>query len=154
MAAAKKRVIEKTTPEKLTAIEKKGRVVVEDVQPEKLSDWIIYLWFSKHTAVYYAAARAEGQIWGSGFKAEKEKLKDTDTKTHWKARKSAVVAVNNTLNVLEMYGKKVLDSKGNIDGKKVRDQERLHSWFQALRKIRKFPIVEITEQEAKNMKLI
>jgi len=47
-----------------------------------------------------------------------------------------------------------LDSKGNIDGKKVRDQERLHSWFQALRKIRKFPIVEITEQEAKIMKLI
>jgi len=150
------RKIEKTKPEKLISTETKGRVYVEDKFPEDIKDWVIYLWVDKHVGVYFAVSKVQGQMYGQGWKIEKGislDKKDTEARRYWEARRNAVTCVENTLNVLDMYGKKATDGKGEINWKQVQYQERLHSWHGALRKPRKFSIIEITPQEANKMKL-
>jgi len=148
----KSRHIEKTPAEILHPIEKKQRVVIEDTAPSQVKEWVIYLW--RDDDKYFACAKVKGQLYGQGWKIEKDILnKDSESREHWQARRNAVVPVDNTLNVLAMYDRKATDSNGNIVWKQVQFQERLHSWFRALRKTRKFPIVEITAQEAFKMKL-
>jgi len=146
----------KLKEENIHPIEKKGRVFIEKNSPlqmKKVKEWIIYLW--RDGDKYFAAAKIGGNVYGQGWEIEKDLInKESEARRFWQARKNAIVPVENTLNVLEMYGSKVTDSQGNIEWDCVQHQERLHSWFGALRKPRKFPIVEITSKEAFQFKLI
>lgn len=144
---------EKLPEEKISSIEKKKRIVIEDAKPKQIKEWVIYLW--RDDDIYYATSKVRGQLYGQGFRIEKDpEHKDTEKRRFWLARRNAVTFVENTLNALHLYGKKATNQGGNIDWEQLKYQERLHAWFSALRKTRKFPIVEITPSEAFKMKLI
>jgi len=123
------------------------------MKKEPFKEWTIYLW--QDGSKVYAASKVKGQVYGYGWKIEqdKERKEDTPKKILYQAKRNAVTNVNNTLNVLDMYGTKVVDSDGNIDPEKVSEQERIHAYYGALRKTRKFPIIEITNKEAFSYKL-
>ena len=144
---------EKVKAEKIHPVEKVDRVVVEDAKINRVKDWIIYLW--RDNDIYYAAAKVRGQLYGHGWKIETDVLKkDSESRGFWQARRNAVIPVDNLLNALKMYGKGVLNSDGNIEWDRMKEKEKIHSWFGSLHKIRKFPIMEITPDQARKYKLI
>jgi len=148
----------KVPEEKLNILETRNRSVFEispnSIIPQEVREWVIYLWLEDDT--YFAAAKIKGGLYGQGRSIGKDIIKenkDTLKRRYWLARRNAIASIENTLNVLSMYGSKVIDSHGDIDPKLVQAQERLHSWFSALPKTRKFPIIELTPDEALKMKL-
>jgi len=119
----------------------------------------IYFW--EHDGKHFAASPVmtkDGLKEVYRFSFEKEK----DKKQNFLAKSQLRKVMNNTLNAINWYGKKVLDDKGNIDLEKFK-QLTIVSGYQAaknkvdidvLYKILKFPEKKITFQKARELNLI
>jgi len=126
-----------------------------------IKPWTIYLW--RNGDKYEGASpivTKDGvkEIFCVGWEIESEPLNKRNEDKHqaWRAKVKVKNLLNNTLNVINWYGKKVLDSKGNIDTEKLKGLEATTA-LQAVQqkvdmddlyKIRKFPTKDITIKEA------
>ncbi len=122
----------------------------------------IYSW--KAEDVYYAAAVAKlkdgTQLYGKGWRIEspmeKFGFKDNPSMNERRAKRFAITDVNNTLNVLKLYGKGILE-KGDVDPQKVKNMERLAFSstlnFNQRFELVKFPKRDITFKEARELGL-
>ena len=128
---------------------------------KEIKSWTIYLW--RNGDVYEGAAPVvtkDGikEIYCQGWEIEKvpDARLNEDRHQEWRAKINVKNLLNNTLNVINWYGKKVLDNRGEIDTEKLRALEA-QTAFQAVKnnvdmedlyKILKFPTKVITVQEA------
>ncbi len=126
-----------------------------------IKPWTIYLWRNGDKiegACPIVTKDGIKEIYRSGWEIEEdpEATKNEDSHKEWRAKNRVKELLNNTMNVLNWYGKKVLDDKGNVDKEKFDQIERLTA-FQAVKnnvdmedlyKIKKFPVEEITNEEA------
>jgi hypothetical protein len=91
----------------------------------EIKPWTIYLWRNgdKYEGASPVVTR-DGikQIYCHGWEIEKDPdvKRNEDKHQAWRAKIKVKNLLNNTLNVLNWYGKKVLDDKGNIDEIKLR----------------------------------
>jgi hypothetical protein len=122
----------------------------------KIKPNTVYVW--RDGDVYYAAAKVvfDGyqHIYGYGWKVERPFWSETlsETVPIQRARHSAITVVQNTLNAIRLYGKNVLDLKGNVIWKNVEASERtaaeLVPDFRTRYRVIKYPHEDITLQEA------
>lgn len=93
------------------------------MEKKKPEPWTIYLW--RRGDKIEGASEALGNTYRQGWDIEvdKEVKRNEDRHKEWRAKVHTKNMLNNTLNVLRWYGKKVLDSKGNIDVEKLRGYE-------------------------------
>ena len=140
--------------------------------------FIIFLW--RNCNAIEGASRVKtldgiDEVYRHGWMIEKEDKakRNEDKHREWRARVKTKNLLNNTLNVLNWYGRKVLDDRGNVSKEKYNGLE-LNLAFEIARKnesirrknliqkknlplldmndikkIRKFPVKNITIQEAK-----
>ena len=126
-----------------------------------LKPWTIYIW--QNGDVVEAASPVvtkDGikEIYCQGWEIEPNTNQRNNEERHrvWRAKIKAKNMLNNTLNMLNWYGKKCLDWNGNVDTEKVRALEtdtamraqRMKLTMEDLYKIQKFPKKEITVDEA------
>lgn len=137
-------------------------------KPKLIADaWTIYLWQNGNK--YEGASpivTIDGikEIYCFGWEIEKDLKAQRNELKHqtWRAKVKVKNLLNNTLNVINWYGKKVLDAKGNIDIAKYQAAEANTALLAVkqgidmadLYQIKKFPIKEITLKEAKDFKFI
>lgn len=137
-------------------------------KPEKqIKSWTIYLWQNEDK--YEGAAPIVTKdgvkaVYCFGWKIEKEPDVKRNENKHqiWRAKIKVKNLLNNTLNVLNWYGKQVLDRTGNIDQDKYLSLEAQAAFrcsqvganIEDAYPIRKFPTKEITPQQAKEYKFI
>ena len=126
-----------------------------------IKPWTIYLWRNvdkMEGASPVVTKDGIKDIFCAGWEIEPDpeaKLNE-DRHKEWRARVKVKNLLNNTLNVLNWYGKKALDDKGNIDTDKLKGLEANTALLAVnqkvdmddLYKIRKFPTKDITIQEA------
>jgi len=129
----------------------------------EISPWTIYLWRNgdkMEGASPVVTKDGIKEIYRQGWEIEvvPDVKRNEDKHRAWRAKVNIKKLLNNTLNVINWYGKKVLDRKGNIDVGKLRELEA-QTAFQAVKngvdmddlyKIRKFPIKEITYEQARD----
>lgn len=89
----------------------------------KLKTFTIYIWRNgKNMEGAAPVVTNDGikDIYRAGWKIEKdpEAQKNKEQHQQWRARINVKRLINNTLNVINWYGKKVLDKNGNVDTKK------------------------------------
>lgn len=134
-------------------------------KPE-LKSWIIYLWRNGDVMEGASAVVTRDElkeIYQHGWEIEKVPEAQLNQEKHqvFRAKVKVKNLLNNTLNVINWYGKKVLDSRGEIDTEKLRCLEA-NTAMQAVKnkvsmedlyKIRKFPQKEITVDEAVSLGL-
>jgi hypothetical protein len=144
-----------------------------------IKPWTIYLWrrgSNMEGASPVITKDGIKQIYCQGWEIEKvpDAKRNEDKHQAWRAKVNVKNMLNNTLNVLNWYGKKVVDSEGNIDpmklahlevqsatklakenlriadlNKKLPKGQKLNEFdLNDVYKIIKFPVKEITEQEA------
>lgn len=127
----------------------------------EIKPWTIYLWRNgdkMEGASPVVTRDGIKEIYCHGWEIEKvpDAKRNEDKHQAWRAKVNVKNLLNNTLNVLNWYGKKVLDDQGNIDTEKLRTMEALNA-MQAVKQnvdlndlyqIRKFPIKDITVKEA------
>jgi len=144
------------------------------MKKERPEPWMIYIW--QRDDKIEGAAEALGETYRHGWEIELdiEVKRNEDRHKIWRAKVRTKNMLNNTLNVLRWYGKKVLDSKGNIDVEKLRHLEAEVAYKLADRNITidrinltrkkkipraemndvlpiiKFPKTEITKEQAKS----
>ena len=93
----------------------------------KIAENIIYVF--QVGKVMYGVAKIQENFYGSGFKLVKDKEKDArlnaPVKIKSRAIRNVITEVGNVLNVIKMYGNKILDRNGDIKWDKVKkyDQE-------------------------------
>lgn len=128
-----------------------------------IKPWTIYLWRNgdkMEGAAPVVTKDGIKDIYCFGWEIEKDPdaKRNEDKHQAWRAKVSVKNLLNNTLNVLNWYSKKVLDHKGNVDPHKLAILEASAA-MQAIKNnvdindlytIRKFPIKEITPQEAQD----
>lgn len=135
--------------------------------------FMIYLWQEKDK--YYGASPVmtiDGikEVYCHAWEIEKDPLAKRNEQKHqaWRAKIKVKNLLNNTLNVLNWYGKKALGPDGNIHTEKLRELEAraaMQSFKEAqktgkdidisdLYPIKKFPTKEITPQKAREFKFI
>lgn len=128
-----------------------------------IKPWTIYLWRNgdkMEGAAPVVTKDGLKTIFCFGWEIEKvpDAKRNEDKHQAWRAKVNVKNILNNTLNVLNWYGKKALDQKGNIDWEKYITLEAAAA-LQAkksnvdihdLYPIRRFPIKTITPQEAKD----
>jgi hypothetical protein len=133
----------------------------------QIKPWTIYLWrkgdkMEDASPVVTKDGLKEVFCFGWDIEKDPDASKNEERHQAWRAKVNVKNLLNNTLNVLNWYGKKILDSKGDIDPQKVYTMEA-QAAFQAaknnvdindLYKIRKFPVKEITLEEAKRYNFI
>jgi hypothetical protein len=136
-------------------------------KPKKLvaDAWTIYLW--RKGDKYEGASpvvTTDGikEVYCFGWEIEKVEGAKRNEEKHqaWRAKVNVKNLLNNTLNVINWYGKKVLDSKGNIDVKRYQAAEANTALLAIkqgvdmadLYQIKKFPVKEISFEEAKSFK--
>jgi hypothetical protein len=132
-----------------------------------ISSWTIYIWQNEDKIEACAPVVTRDGVktnYCMGWEIEKvPDVKRNETKHQiWRAKVQVKNVLNNTLNVINWYGKKVLDEKGEIDPEKLRYCETA-SAMQAFKSkvdisdlypIKKFPVKNITPQKAKEYKFI
>lgn len=134
---------------------------------KEIPAWTIYLW--RNDDKIEGAAPV---ITKDGVKAlfcygwEIEKVPDVkrneDKHQAWRAKVQVKNILNNTLNAINWYGEKILDTNGNIDKKKFQYAEMATAMrakkqgvnMDDLYKILRFPIKNITPQKAREYKFI
>lgn len=128
-----------------------------------IKPWTIYLWRNgdkMEGASPVVTKDGIKQIYCHGWEIEKdpEARRNEDKHQEWRAKIKVKNLLNNTLNVINWYGKKVLDNNGNIDTEKLRSLEAMNA-LKAVKQnvdiadlypIRKFPKKDITIKEAYN----
>jgi hypothetical protein len=126
-----------------------------------IKPWTIYLWRNgdkMEGASPIITTDGIKEIYCFGWEIEKvpEAKRNEDKHQMWRAKVNVKNMLNNTLNVINWYGKQVVDSKGNVDPIKLANIESNNA-FKAIKQnvtiddlypIRKFPIKDITPQEA------
>ena len=138
-------------------------------KPKELTikPWTIYLWRNEDKMEGAAPVVTKDgikSIFCYGWEIEKvpDAKRNEDKHQAWRAKVQVKNLLNNTLNAINWYGKKILDSDGNIDKEKFLYAEA-SSAMQAkknnvdinqLYQIQRFPIKTITPQEAKQYKFI
>ena len=121
----------------------------------------VYVWQDGN--VICAAAKVllndQEQLYGYSWKIEKPFWsKNTNTKM-WirRARHNSITHVQNTLNAIRLYGKKILDRNGNVSWTEFRRQERLHAYYipdwEEKYKIIKYPVKDILLKKAIELKI-
>jgi len=126
-----------------------------------IKPWTIYLWRNRDKmegASPVVTKDGIKEIYCHGWEIEKdpEAIRNESKHQEWRAKVKVKNLLNNTLNVINWYGKKVLDNKGNIDTEKLRYLEadtalravKNKVGMEDLYQIKKFPTKEITIQEA------
>lgn len=127
----------------------------------QIDSWTIYLW--RRGDKYEGAAPVKTRdgikdtyCYGWEIEKDPQAKRNEDKHQAWRAKIKVKNLLNDTLNVINWYGKKVLDRKGNIDPIKLQYQEA-YTALQAVKnkvnmndlyKIRKFPIKDITFKQA------
>lgn len=132
-----------------------------------IKPWTIYLWRNgdkMEGASPVVTRDGIKQIYCHGWEIEVDHLvkRNEDKHQEWRAKVKVKNLLNNTLNVLNWYGKKVLDNEGNIDAEKLRLIE-IKNGIQAFKEsertkknidlsdiypIKKFPTKDITVKQA------
>lgn len=145
-----------------------------------IKPWVIYLWRNgdkMEGASPVATRDGIKEVYRFGWEIEpvSDAKRNEDKHQAWRAKTNVKNILNNTLNVLNWYGKKVLDNNGNVDKNKF-DYWETETAMEAIKtnyklektnaklpkdkklplldmdnfkKIKQFPIKEITIQEAK-----
>jgi hypothetical protein len=134
---------------------------------KSIDSWTIYLWRNGDKMEGAAPVMTRDgfrSIFCFGWEIEKdpEAQRNEDKHQAWRAKVSVKNVLNNTLNVLNWYGKKILDKKGNVDFKKYKELEAAAAFQAAKNKadindlypIRRFPYKTITPQQAKEYNFI
>lgn len=133
---------------------------------KKLLPYTIYL-FQKDK-ILYGVARAdvnkEEIFFGQGFKIEKDKNSKLNTLANMtrRARRSVVASVSNSLNAVQMFGKKVLDKDGQVNWEQFQIEEFKRAFELAKqgkdkkydKKVFDFKTIEISYKVAKDNNLI
>jgi hypothetical protein len=133
----------------------------------KLKPWTIYLWRNgDKMAGASSVVTKDGikEIFCHGWEIEKDPNAKRNKEIHqvFRAKTKVKNLLNNTLNVLNWYGKKVLDNKRMIDTEKLRNLEAV-SAIQAIKNkkdisdiypIISFPVEEITLNQANEFNLV
>ena len=131
-------------------------------KPQKtIEPWTIYLWRrgdNMEGASPVVTKDGIKQIYCQGWEIERVPGVKRNEEHHqvFRAKVNVKNMLNNTLNVLNWYGKKVVDDHGNIDTEKLKGLEMTNAMLALKQKvdisdlypIRKFPQKEITVQEA------
>ncbi|MFA5990449.1 MAG: hypothetical protein WC803_12710 [Sphingomonas sp.] len=123
--------------------------------------WTIYLWRNNDVAEGCAAVVTKDgikEMYQNGWVIEPTPEMKNNEERHmvWRAKVKVKNLLNNTLNVLNWYGKKVLNANGEIDTEKLRNIEaqtalqaaKNNVGMEDLYAIRKFPKKEISIEEA------
>ena len=132
-----------------------------------IQSWTIYLWRNEDKiegAAPVATRDGFKSLFAFGWEIEVDPLAKRNEDKHqaWRAKVQVKNILNNTLNVLNWYGKKVLGSNGDVDPQKLAEIEA-KSAMQAFKNnvdisdlypIKKFPIKNITPGEAREYKFI
>lgn len=132
-----------------------------------IKPWTIYLWRNEDKmegAAPIVTKDGVKALYAYGWEIEKdpEAKRNEDKHQAWRAKVQVKNLLNNTLNVINWYGKKILDKRGNIDPIKLSAHEAA-SALQAVKsdvdinelyQIKRFPIKTITPQKAKEYKFI
>lgn len=128
----------------------------------EIKPWVIYLW--REGDKYLGASPVvtkDGikEVFCAGWEVEKVPgvKRNEDRHQAFRAKTQLKNLLNDTLNVINWYGKEVLNDKGDIDPLKLQIKET-HAAMQAIKNkvdigdlypIKKFPIKEITIKEAR-----
>jgi len=132
-----------------------------------IKPWTIYLWRNEDKiegAAPIVTKDGVKSLFAFGWQIEEvpEAKRNDDKHQAWRAKVQVKNILNNTLNAINWYGKKILDRNGNVDPKKLSEREAA-SALQAVKqdvdindlyKIQKFPIKNITPQKAKEYKFL
>ena len=135
--------------------------MLKQLGKKKIDAWTIYLWRNgdkMEGASPVITRDGIKQIYCHGWYIEPdpEVKRNEDKHQEWRAKVKVKNLLLNTLNVINWYGKKALDSNGNIDTEKLKGLEASNALLAAKQKvdisnlypIRKFPIKDITIQQA------
>ncbi|MEO5367793.1 MAG: hypothetical protein H7831_15820 [Magnetococcus sp. WYHC-3] len=133
----------------------------------EIKPWTIYLWRrgdKMEGASPVVTKDGIKSIYAFGWEIEKIPDAKRNELKHqeWRAKVNVKNLLNNTLNVINWYGKKVLDRQGNIDPMKFQQLEAAAAYqavqnkvdMDDLYKIRKFPVKEITLEKAREYNFI
>ena len=135
-----------------------------------LKPWTIYLW--QDGDIYHAASpvvtkdgikeiyRCAWATRDSSNELGVEQL--TDKKKIWRAKNFCKKQLSGTLNILDWFGKKALDWKGNIDNSKLNElfalqavrANTVNKYPEDLWPEKKFPTKDITLKQATDYQLI
>jgi len=135
------------------------------IKKDTINGWTIYLWQNGDKYEGVAPVKTRDGYKGlfcQGYEIEKDPEHKKNKKIHqvWRAKMRVKNILNDTLNVLNWYGKSIINKEGNIDPEKLQLKEA-HTAFQAkkgqvgmedLYPIRKFPTKEITVEKAREYK--
>ena len=126
-----------------------------------IKPWTIYLWRrgdKMEGASPVVTKDGIKQVYCQGWEIEKVPgvQRNEDRHQAFRARVNVKNMLNNTLNVLNWYGKKIVDDQGNVDTEKLKGAEMVNALLAVkqnvdisdLYPIRKFPSKDITVQEA------
>ena len=132
-----------------------------------IKPWTIYLWRNEDKmegAAPIVTKDGIKSLYAFGWEIEEEPLAKRNEDKHqaWRAKVKVKNLLNNTLNVLNWYGRKVLDKKGNVDPTKLAEIESAAALkavkqgvdINNLYEIKRFPIKNITPQKAREYKFI
>lgn len=127
----------------------------------KIDAWTVYLWRNGDKMEGAAPVVTRDGIKATycfGWEIEKvpNVKRNEDKHQAWRAKVQVKNLLTNTLNVLNWYGKKVLDSNGNVDPTKLAQMEtaaavqayRQNVSIEDLYQVRKFPIKTISLKKA------
>lgn len=132
-----------------------------------IKPWVIYLWRNgdkMEGASPIVTKDGLKGIYCYGWEIEKvpNVKRNEDKHQAWRAKVQVKNMLNNTLNIINWYGRRILDSNGNIDNEKVLYAET-QTAMQAsknnvdmndLYPIKRFPTKTITPQKAREYKFI
>lgn len=132
----------------------------------ELKPWTIYLWQNGDKIEGASAVVTKDgvkEIYQQGWEIEQDPEAELNEKKHqvWRAKVKVKNLLNNTLNVLNWYGKKVLNEHAEIDTEKLKTLEAINA-LQAIKQdkdisdlypIQKFETKDITLEEAQELKL-
>ena len=139
---------------------------------KKLQPYLIYVFRDDDT--YYSCGRAitaQGmdEIYQYGFRIQKDPNKvervNNVIMQEKRAKREVITRVNNALNAIWLYGKRVVDSNGEIDWEKFKYLEMESAWqankgteiivpIEKTKPIQKFKIKDLTLQKAIKMGLL
>ena len=93
-----------------------------------IKPWTIYLWRNEDKiegAAPIVTKDGIKSLFAYGWDIEVDPLAKRNEDKHqaWRAKVKVKNLLNNTLNVINWYGKKILDKNGNVDPKKLSEYE-------------------------------
>lgn len=139
------------------------------MKKKEIIPFVIYVFDDNQ--VIYAASRVKltdgfDEVYGSGFALVQDDNKDDrlndPTKIRSRARRSVINEVSNVLNAFNLYGRSILDEKGQVSWEKVKDLEYLAAQaavkysvsIKDLKKLHIFKVIEIDYKTAEQYNLV